>query len=130
MARKSASGVAGQQRPRLVLPADLDRSLRVLDDGELDRLAKAVTEEVRRRGRGLPGGSSAPERKTERPGSARPAKAKPATAGGGASVTPGQERLILAAFEAGLTPAAIAREFRLARATVQQVVATARRGRP
>ena len=32
--------------------------------------------------------------------------------------TPGQARPILAAFESGLTPAVIAREFRLARATV------------
>ena len=53
------------------------------------------------------------------------------TAGGGtrgkpAPVTPGQERLILAAFEAGLKPAAIAREFRLSRAQVDGVVAAAK----
>ena len=126
MARRPASGDAGGQRPGLALPADLDRSLRLLDDGQLDRLAKAVAEEARRRGRGLPGGPSASERTTETPASAR---ARPAVAGA-ASVTPGQERLILAALEAGLRPAAIAREFRLARATVQQVAAAARRDRP
>ncbi len=125
MARRSASGGAGGQRPGLALPADLDRSLRLLDDGQLDRLAKAVAEEARRRGRGLPGGLSASERATEAPASARARSAAAA-----ASVTPGQERLILAAFEAGLRPAAIAREFRLARATVQQAVAAAQRDRP
>ncbi len=120
--RKPATGVTGRRPSGLALPADLDRSLRLLDDGQLGRLAKAVAEEVRRRGRDLPGGPSASGRQTE-----RPSKANRATAASAASVTPGQERLILAAFEAGLTPAAIAREFRLARATVQQVIAAARR---
>ena len=44
-------------------------------------------------------------------------------------MTPGQERLILAAFEAGLKPAAIAREFRLSRAQVDGVVAAAKQRR-
>ncbi len=46
-----------------------------------------------------------------------------------APVTPGQERLVLAAFESGLKPAAIAREYRLSRAHVGSVVAAAKPGR-
>ena len=44
-------------------------------------------------------------------------------------MTPGQERLVLAAFESGLKPAAIAREFRLSRAQVEAVLAAAKPGR-
>ena len=101
-----SDALAGGNRPgSLALPADLGRSLRYLDDAQLDRLLEAAGAEARRRGR-LDG----------------------KTAGGGtrgkpAPVTPGQERLILAAFEAGLKPAAIAREFRLSRAQVDGVVA-------
>ena len=56
------------------------------------------------------------------------------TAGGGtrgkpAPVTPGQERLILAALEAGLKPAAIARGFRLSRTQVDGVAAAAKQRR-
>lgn len=40
-----------------------------------------------------------------------------------AGVTPGQEKLIVAAFDAGVIPAAIAREFRIPRATVRDIVA-------
>ena len=86
-------------------------ALGYLDDAQLDRLLEAAGAEARRRGR-LDG----------------------KTAGGGtrgkpAPVTPGQERLILAAFEAGLKPAAIAREFRLSRAQVDGVVAGAKQRR-
>ena len=44
-------------------------------------------------------------------------------------MTLGQEKLILAAFEAGLKPAAIAREFSLSRAQVDGVLAGAGQGR-
>ena len=36
---------------KLVLPANLGRSLRYLDDGDLDRLLEAAAAELRRRGR-------------------------------------------------------------------------------
>ena len=51
------------------------------------------------------------------------------TPDGAALVTPGQERLILAAYEAGVKPAAIAREVRVSRPTVQHVIARAKRER-
>ena len=95
----------------LALPAELGRALRHLDDGQLERLRDAVATEVRRRGR--PDGRT-PDRQTCR----RPAP-----------VTPGQERLVLAAFASGLKPAAIAREFRLSVAQVESVVVAAKPGR-
>ena len=111
----------------LVLPADLDRALRYLDDAELDRLQQAVSAEARRRGQqpaeGDASDSGREVRKTAgratRPASARKREPVP--------VTPGQERLIRAAHEAGLGPAAIAREFRVSRAQVERVIAAARR---
>ena len=106
---KPATG-AGRTVPH-ALPADLDRALRYLDDEQLDRLRDAVAAEARRRGR--PDGKTSEPRARRRP----------------APVTPGQERLVLAAFESGLKPAAIAREFRLSRAQVESVVAAAKPGR-
>ena len=44
-------------------------------------------------------------------------------------MTPEQARPILAAYEAGLKPAAIAREFRLSRPAVQDVITGAQRER-
>lgn len=44
-------------------------------------------------------------------------------------MTAGQGKPILAAFEAGLKPAAVAREFRLSRAQVDGVLAGAGHGR-
>ena len=109
------------------VPAHLDRALRYLNDAELDRLQQAVSAEARRRGR-LPAEGDPPE-------SGREDKNTPGRATRLASaqkrqpvpVTPGQERLIRAAWEAGLRPAAIAREFRVSRAQVERVIAAAGR---
>ncbi len=114
--------------PEIALPADLGRSLRLLDDAQLDRLAEAVTDEVRRRGRSMP------RKQTANTGSPRPTVAKEACARPdklerASTVTAGQERLILAAFDAGLRPAAIAKEFRVSRSTVQHVITHAKRDR-
>ena len=143
MARKPGSGTTPRQAPGadsrgsgsdspaktpgLALPADLGRSLRLLDDVQLDRLAEAVADEVRRRGRCPPDGAAAGG--TARRTPAKAARATQKEADGAAAATPGQERLILAAFEAGLRPAAIAKEFRVLRSTVQNVIAAARRDR-
>ena len=108
----ASEGGGGAAPGMLALPANLDRSLRHLDDRDLNRLLEAATAEARRRG--LPAGRAA----------AGKARGKPAP------VTTGQETLILTAFKAGLKPAAIAREFRLSRAQVEDVLAGAgKRGR-
>ena len=132
-ASDAKSGAHGGTRPanapRLALPTDLGRSLRLLDDEQLDCLEKAVVAEVRRRGRhaaaSLP---AAGAHRAQKSGPATPAGSK-SDAPNRPAVTPGQERLILAAFEAGLGPAAIAREVRLPLTTVRQVIAPARRNR-
>ena len=131
-APEPASSAPGPVRPAktlgLALPADLGGSLRLLDDDALDRLVEAAVDEARRRGRDVPEGSSGEGRQAEPPG---PAKGRPKTAGASdraGGVTPGQERLILAAWEAGLKPTTIAREFRLSRAAVQHVITGAQRG--
>ena len=145
MARRTGSENAPRQAPgtpapgpgldrqagksKIALPTDLGRSLRLLDDAQLDRLTKAVTDEVRRRGRNPPDSPSAAGRSAKRIPT-RAARAKPEEPDRAATVTPGQERLILAAFEAGLRPAAIAKEVRLSRSTVQHVITDAKRDRP
>ena len=118
------SGKAG-----LALPADLGRSLRLLDDDALDRLVEAAIGEARRRGRAVPRGLSGESRQAEPPGAGKGRTKAAWTPDRAGAVTQGQERLILAAWEAGLSPAAIAREFRLSRAAVQHVITGAQRGR-
>ena len=116
------------KRPGIALPADLGRSLRLLDDAQLDRLMKAVADEVRRRRRTAPDGPSVAGRST-RTTPAKTARAKPSEPDNAATVTSGQQCLILAAYEAGLKPASIAKEFRVSRATVQSVITGAQRDR-
>jgi len=115
-------------KPGIALPADLGRSLRLLDDAQLDRLMEAVTGEIRRRGHNPPDSPSAAGRPAKRT-PAKATRAKSDEVVRGATVTPGQERLILAAFEAGLRPAAIAKEVRVSRSTVQHVITAAQRDR-
>ena len=112
--------------PGLALPADLGKSLRLLDDEQLDGLTGAVTAEARRRGLRVPSEAWA-GRGSKRPGQRKATPTEPAASGKTATVTAGQERLILAAHGAGLRPAAIAREFRLSRAAVQDGIASAKR---
>ena len=144
MVRRSGSENASRQVPdtpapgpgldrhagksKIALPADLGRSLRLLDDAQLDRLTEAVADEVRRRGRSSPDSPSVGGRSPKRI-PAKAARAKPDEPDRAATVTPGQERLILAAFEAGLRPAAIAKEVRVSRSTVQHVITAAQRDR-
>ena len=139
MARMPGSGKSPQQAPGaafpgsgidrqaktsgVALPADLDRSLRLLDDAQLDRLAKAVADEVRRRGRGAPDNPSVGDRSAKY----FPAKAERAKPDKPTTVTAGQERLILAAWKAGLKPAMIAKEVRVSRSTALHVINDAQR---
>ena len=106
----TGAGVARKKIP-FALPADLGRALRHLDDADFDRLFESVTAEARRRRRR--------DSKTAGGKTGQPA----------ARFTPGQERLVLAAFEAGLRPAAIAREFRVSRGQVEAVVAATKTAR-
>ena len=113
--------------PRYALPADLGAALKHLDDAQFDALLSSVAAEARRRG-GSPGsGAVASERsgmkKSPASGLAAGSKAKD----GPVSLPPGQQRIIQAAFEAGVKPAAIARQFRLSRAQVDRIIGAAQR---
>ena len=127
--RRPGSGRIRRQAPGLVLLADFDRSLRLLDDAQLDPPLKAVAEEGRRRGLALLSFSPEPGQRVERPEPPKPAPTKSSPANRAAAVTPGQERLIPAAFQTGPNPAAIAREFRISRSTVQHVITATERER-
>ena len=123
------AGSGGAEQPRYALPSDLAGSLRHLDDGQLDRLLRAVAEEARRRGRPGDGEPSPPWRSAsgKPPGRAPPEEnkgRKPRP-----RIPPGQEKVIRAAFEAGVNPGAIARQFRVSRAQVERIVGRSKRSK-
>ena len=115
--RESRAGKAGQSR-----------SLRLLDDAHLDRVADAVTDSVRPRGGNAserpPGAARSPMRVL-----AKAARAKPDNPDRTAKATAGQERLILAAFDAALRPEAIAKGFRVSWSAVEHVINDRQRDR-
>ena len=74
----------------IALPVDLGRSSRLLDDAQLDRLTKGMTDEVRRRGRNPPDSPSVAGGSAKRT-PAKAARAKPEEPDTAATVTPGQE---------------------------------------
>ena len=114
--RSKGQAGSGGEAPRLLLPGNLPRSLRHLDDGQLEELLRAAGAEARRRG------LKAAEADRRQPKGRKPA-------GEAAPLRPGLERVVRAALEAGVKPAAVAREFRISRAQVQRVAAAAKRGR-
>ena len=123
--KPGSAGARRAGRPRYVLPSDLSGSLRHLDDGQLDRLLRAVAEEARRRGRPVDDRGTSPP-------SPAPGKARGLGPAAGARakkralpIAPGQAKVIRAAFEAGVKPATIARQFRVSRAQVEQIVGKA-----
>ena len=130
--RAGSGGAGGAGWPRYALPSDLSGSLGHLDDGQFERLLRAVAEEARRRG--LPvdvEGNSPPPRPASAPGKttgsrpAAPTRARRRPL----PIAPGQAKVIRAAFEAGVKPAAIARQFRVSRAQVEQVLSERGRGK-
>ena len=120
--RSTGEAGPGGEAPRLLLPGDLPRSLRHLDDGQLEELLRAAGAEARRRGLKAAGAD------IRQPGGRKPAGGATAKRGEPAPLRPGLERVVRAALEAGVKPAAIAREFGISRAQVQRVAAAAKRG--
>jgi len=128
-AATSGSNLGRQAKtPGFALTAAMDRLLRLLDDAELDGLAEAVTDKVRRRGR-CPLVYASVASRSPRRTPARAARARLNGPDSAATATPGLERQILVAFEAGLRAAVIAKEFRVSRSTVQHVTIAAQRDR-
>ena len=96
--RRPATAPARPSRePGVALPADLGRSLRLLDDDALERLVEAAIGEARRRGRAAPEASPGESRQADPPGAGKSRSKTAGRVGPGGGVTPGQERLILAA---------------------------------
>jgi hypothetical protein len=93
--------------PRHVLPADLPKAVRHLDDHELDRLLSAVIAEQKRRGKKLATAISQPRR------------AQVVTA---APLTQGKLNAVRAAFKAGVTPSRIARQFGISQSDVRKAL--------
>ena len=122
---KEPSAGAGEPRPRFVLPGNLPRSLRHLEDGQLEDLLRAATAEARRRGWEA---AAAPARQPER-GKSSGRLSKAAAGGQAPPVSPGLERVVRAALEAGVKPGAIARQFGLPRPEVQRIAAAMKRKR-
>ena len=117
---RSSGSARNSGRTRYTLPSNLPDSLRHLDDFQLDELLRAVVKEAGRRGRPLGGEHAPPPASAPKKPAAATAVAK--TRRRPVPLAPGQARLVRAAFEAGVKPAAIARELRLSRAQVEQVL--------
>jgi DNA invertase Pin-like site-specific DNA recombinase len=94
---------------RHVLPADLPKAVRHLDDQELAQLLSAVIAEQRRRGKKLPAQTSPTER-------VEGASAAP--------LTQGKLNAVRAAFKAGVTPSRIARQFGISQSDVRKALAS------
>ena len=121
-------GRQGEGRPRLALPGDLPLSLSYLNDDQFDSLLRATTAEARRRGWKVGEVRPAARVREERATSRRSPGAD-AAAGRTAAISPGQEKIVRAALEAGVKPADIARQFGLSRALVQHLAAAWKRER-
>jgi hypothetical protein len=128
---RPADAVTGRPPRRTVLPKDLPKAIRYLEDQELDWLLRAASEETKRRGRPMPmtegptntpAASSEPiPKQTKSPG--RPSRQRqiglPA-----AALTKGQVNAVRAAFKAGVTPSRIARQFGLSHADVRKALSS------
>jgi hypothetical protein len=99
---------------RHVLPKDLSKALKHLNDEELDRLLTMAVAEANRRGRSLP--------------SAQPSRTRQPVEDT-ASLPRGQLNAVRAAFKAGVTPARIARQFGLSQSDVRKALASEASGR-
>ena len=103
-------GKAGPDSPasqqRHFLPNDLAGGLKRLDDDEIGALVAAVTTEAERRGRRPP--SPAKEKPVA---DAKPQRRQEAAEDGAVSLTTSKLNAVRAAFQAGVKPSAIARQF-------------------
>jgi hypothetical protein len=129
---RPADAVTGRPPRRTVLPKDLPKAIRYLEDQELDWLLRAATEEAKRRGRPMPMTEASPTntpaassepipKQTKSPG--RPThqrQIRPAAA----SLTRGQVNAVRAAFKAGVTPSRIARQFGLSQSDVRKALSS------
>jgi len=97
-----------------LLPTDLEASLAILNEAEFDRLLAGVIREASRRHKRVqfPLDPNAPA------ASVKATQQKPKPEG----VTAAKANLVRAAFNAGVKPGAISRQFGLSQATIRQVL--------
>jgi hypothetical protein len=123
---------------RYLLPTDLPSALTRLDDGEIDALLTAVTDEAKRRGRLPPNKDTAKSTEagqlaeTGQPASAkakptRPRASQTPVGDGETSLALGKVNAVRAAFMAGVKPTTIARQFGISQSAVRQVLANEKR---
>jgi hypothetical protein len=120
----------GRPPRRTVLPKDLPRAIRYLDDQELDWLLRAATEETKRRGRPMPMPEASPTNTPAASSEPIPEQTKPSgrqfrqrqIRPAAASLTRGQVNAVRAAFKAGVTPSRIARQFGLSQSDVRKAL--------
>jgi hypothetical protein len=114
---------------RVALPKDLPGAMRFLDDRQLDLLLQAAIDESRRRGRSPVNRDAVP--KTTDAGLSRK-RASPPTKqtrhqnikSAAAALTQGRVNAVRAAFNAGVTPTRIARQFGLSQADVRKALSS------
>jgi len=131
--RPSGAEAAAKLGPqRHVLPKNLRAAVNHLDDEELDLLHAATLEEMKRRGRPLPGVQADSTQSSDRP-FGQPNKELPPTGRISrrrrveiveASLTRGQVNAVRSAFKAGITPARIARQFGISQSNVRKALAS------
>jgi len=131
--RPSAAEAAAKPGPqRHVLPKILRAAVKHLNDEELDLLHAATLEEMKRRGRPLPGVQADSTQSSDRP-FGQPNKELPPTGRISrrrrveiveASLTRGQVNAVRSAFKAGITPARIARQFGISQSNVRKALAS------
>jgi hypothetical protein len=118
---------------RTVLPKDLPKAIRYLEDRELDWLLRVATEEAKRRGRPMPIAGASP---TNTPAASseripkqtkplgRPTRQREIRPAAASSLTRGQVNAVRAAFKAGVTPSRIARQFGLSHSDVRKALSS------
>jgi hypothetical protein len=94
---------------RHILPSDLPSAIKHLSDQELDQLEAAVTAEQQRRGNKPPAHAKTISKRTEAPA---------------VTLSIGKLNAVRAAFNAGVTPAKIAKQFGIPQAEVRKVIAS------
>ena len=107
---------------RVMLPSDLPRSLKYLDDAQLRRLLEAVTVEINRRNQGdaKKKGATPPLARTSAKDQSAPVSDK--TTRTIDEIPEGKVNLIRASFRAGIKPVVIARTFRISQSLVSYVL--------
>jgi hypothetical protein len=122
----------GRPSYRMALPKDLPKAIRYLEDQELDWLLRTAIHEAKRRCRPMPMTEARPTNTP--PASSEPIPKHTRLPGGptrqrqiglaAAALTKGQVNAVRAAFEAGVTPSRIARQFGLSHSDVRKALSS------